>query len=529
MRTARAQDWRRRIYEKPYSLRLNSFVFRRVFGIGSGEIPFRGGVTAICGANGVGKTTLLQALLGALDIATTDNPLLSRLSDTEMEVTLTVNGQEAKRSSSFLGASPVINGYSDVNVIQIDPGAESARLKLLFSDIQDLGELIEPLAAARATESDLKILSYLVGRDYASCHTFEIEDYNGLPTFPYFRVESGPITYGSESMGLGELSLHLMFWQLNRMASKSILLVEEPETHVSPRSQSALLDVLAKFSMEKFLWIILTTHSSGIIANVPLEHIRLMSRQGGTVTVINNPTRSQINTVVGIGHQFLGVLLVEDRCAQEFLRVWLRFHDPEILRWYDLAITGSETNTEAALNFPKINSWFQVVGIFDGDARARVTQEYNWKYVFLPGNLSPENTIRNTGRASAAPIAAELGRSTDEIAFVLAELEGLDPHDWFEEFHKRLAIPYELLMSALFQIWIKVPENLQNSHSAFAELINSLKYREENVELGKTERLVESTSTLVHPVIASAVTLESPATGDLDVLDAPQARDESDS
>lgn len=529
MRTAKAQDWRRRIYEKPYSLRLNSFVFRRVFGIGSGEIPFRGGVTAICGANGVGKTTLLQALLGALDIATTDNPLISRLSDTEMEVSLTVNGQEAKRSSSFLGASPVINGYSDVNVIQIDPGAESARLKLLFSDIQDLDELIDPLEPARANESDLAILSYLVGRDYTSCQTFEIEDYNSLPTFPYFRVESGPIIYGSESMGLGELSLHLMFWQLNRMASKSILLIEEPETHVSPRSQSALLDVLAKFSMEKFLWIILTTHSSGIIANVPLEHIRLMSRQGGTVTVINNPTRSQINSVVGVGHQFSGVLLVEDRCAQAFLRVWLRFHDPEILRWYDLAITGSETNTVSALKFPKVSSWFQVVGIFDGDARTRVTDEYNWKYVFLPGDLSPEDTLRITARVSTSTIAAELGRSTEEISFVLAELEGLDPHDWFEEFHKRLAIPYDLLMSVLFDVWIKAPENLQDSLTALMELTETLKYLGERHELGKVERSLEERSMVAPPIIVSAVTREVPATEDFGVLDPPRESDESDS
>ena len=96
----------------------------------------------------------------------------------------------------------------------------------------------------------------------------------------YFEVTTEGVTYGSEMMGLGELALHLMLWHLERVEPQSIMLIEEPETHISPRSQQALLNVLARASARKKLWVIVTTHSAGIVARIPREHIRLVYRDG---------------------------------------------------------------------------------------------------------------------------------------------------------------------------------------------------------------------------------------------------------
>lgn len=482
MRSARAQDWRRRISEKIYALRLDLLVFKRVIGIGSGEVPFKGAITALCGGNGVGKTTLLRAVLGALDPSNA-NPLIRRMLDSELEASLTVDGEAQKRASRFQSdVEPIIDGSDSPPITRIDPGAESARLISLFSETPNLDELLEPLAPAESDRDELAALSYLVGREYSSCKTYEIEEYNNQPTFPYFVVESWGATYGSEHMGLGELALFLMYWQLKRIGAGSVLLLEEPETHISPQSQHALLDIIAKFSTQKSLWVILTTHSPGILANIPLKHIRLLSREGGAVTVNNSPTRSQLNSVLGIRQQFLGALLVEDRAAKEFARAWLNHNDPEILRWFDIVTTGSEAETIAALKFPKIDGWLSLIGIFDGDARARIKEDFRWPYAFLPGKQSPERTLREAAIGKAALIAQRFNHPVEEIAFILSEIEGRDPHDWFEEFYKRLGVSYEQLMSALFSVWVEKPENATESQDALAPLIKLLGLDEDGTD-----------------------------------------------
>lgn len=474
MRTAKAQDWRRRISQKAYKLRIDALVFKRVVGIGSGTVPFNGAITAICGANGVGKTTLLQSVLGSLDARAEFNPLIGRMQDAELEASLTVDGEQRQRASKFQpNIEPVIGGYDSAPITKIDPGADGARLISLFSEVQNLDELLEPLSPAESDEEELSTLSYMVGRQYSSCKTYEIEDYNDQATFPYFVVESWA-SYGSEHMGLGELSLFLMYWHLKRIPEGSILLIEEPETHISPQSQRALLDVIAKFSTQKSLWIILTTHSPGILADIPLEHIRLLSREGGAVMVNNAPTRSQLNSILGIGQQFIGALLVEDRAAREFARTWINHNDPEILRWVDFVDTGSEANTVAALSFPRVDSWLRFVGIFDGDARSRITELYKWPYAFLPGNQSPERTLREVVVGNSQELAAKARRHVQDVAFVLSEIEGRDPHDWFEELHKRLGLSYEQLMTALFSIWVDIPQNGKQAKEAFDELVTKL-------------------------------------------------------
>ena len=58
-------------------------------------------------------------------------------------------------------------------------------------------------------------------------------------------------------MGLGEVSALYIYWCLSRAAENSILIVDEPETYLAHNSQSALIDVLAKFCSEKAFGVLL--------------------------------------------------------------------------------------------------------------------------------------------------------------------------------------------------------------------------------------------------------------------------------
>jgi hypothetical protein len=96
--------------------------------------------------------------------------------------------------------------------------------------------------------------------------------------------------------------------------------------------------------------------------------------------------------------------------------------------------------------------------------------EYNWPYTFLPGDGNPENMLKTCCVSRAEAVAAQLGRAVQDVEIILASLEGLDHHDWFEEFSRSLGIGYSQLMGTLFKIWFEAEENSKIALEAFADL-----------------------------------------------------------
>jgi hypothetical protein len=93
----------------------------------------------------------------------------------------------------------------------------------------------------------------------------------------------------------------------------------------------------------------------------------------------------------------------------------------------------------------------------------------------LPGDVSPEKLLRNTARGNADKIAEKLSCAAETISFILSELEGLDDHDWYEEFYRRLSITSEQLMSILFSVWIEEGHNTSIADAAFEALLRHLR------------------------------------------------------
>src|SRR5687768_15210503 len=74
MRIAEAQKRFEHVYSKEYPVRLTSFGFDNIATLGSGKITFTGGISVICGANGVGKSTILRAIYCGLTKAKYSDP-----------------------------------------------------------------------------------------------------------------------------------------------------------------------------------------------------------------------------------------------------------------------------------------------------------------------------------------------------------------------------------------------------------------------------------------------------------------------
>jgi predicted ATPase len=332
-------DHWRDVYEKTYPWRVDKLVYRNIRSLGTGELQFRAGVTAICGTNGAGKTTLLSCLLAALDSRplSTRRDLADRLVGGEVEVdghlpTSTFNRLYRTESGE---ANP---SELDVNTVWIDPSHDAPRILSLYRKQGSIDEVLEGYEARQLTSEEVDNLSYVVGRAYSKIAFYEPEfvtfgdeedDPKTAEEVPYFAVEADGTSYAGGDLGLGEFCAHYIWWHAQRSPRGTLLLIEEPETYLSQLAQERLINVLAKMSAKNKLWIAFTTHSGAMLGHIPPEHVRYISRYAGKAQVMVPHAEAQYLPALGVRVQKRLIVLTEDKAAREFTHVWLAFHAPQ--------------------------------------------------------------------------------------------------------------------------------------------------------------------------------------------------------
>jgi len=377
----------------------------------------------------------------------------------------------------------VVDPYKvDVEVTWVDCPAQTPRLVSHFAQVTNLEEQLEAEGGRALSEDELAFLSYIVGKRYSAARYYELEFADQGET-PYFKVTCDNATYGTETMGLGEASAHYVYWSLHRANENSLVLIEEPETYLSPLSQEALVNVLAQQCAHKGLWAVLTTHSPAILQNIPPRHVRFLSRVGNNVEIITPESHVEYFPVLGMSSKKSGVLLVEDKAAREFANAWIAHFDPLLAQQLDVRDVGSNNKVWEALSFPKVQGWLKVVGLLDGDAWA-TTRDYfgvkaneerrNWPYTFLPGDGDPEPLLRDTAVRDIHLLASKLGRAYGLVHAALGSVEGKDRHDWLEELPTRLGVSYTTLIKALFEVWVANEANAKQAEEAFKQVARLL-------------------------------------------------------
>jgi hypothetical protein len=349
-------------------------------------------------------------------------------------------------------------------------------IDVVLSDA-NFGDLLEPLTPLDLDAEGLKVASYLVGKHYSEIRVFEIADHPKLDRFPYFRVSANGVSYGSEGMGRGELALLLTYWTLRDLPKNSILILEEPETHVSPRSQSALMNIVAKYCDEMRIWVIVTTHSPTILRRVARENIVLLARDHGSAAVVTDATKLDIAMLLGGGVAFKCVLLVEDEAAKVFALALLQLLDPDLVRQCEIACAGSTSEITAVMKaMPRTRDWLTLVGLYDGDQRDEIDgKDFKWPFCFLPGDVSPDELLIQmaaSGGDSVALLAAELHKSADLLTMALGHVSGVDPHDYFREFSNAANVDVVTARRAFSALWLRDTD----SREAAFELVRCLRH-----------------------------------------------------
>jgi len=96
---------------------------------------------------------------------------------------------------------------------------------------------------------------------------------------PYFEVVSMGKRYSLLQMGRGELAATYLLWKLDSAAPGSVVLVEEPESHLAAFSQDLLVDAMVSAVVDRDLCLIISSHSPGFFQRLPSRNVILVSHR----------------------------------------------------------------------------------------------------------------------------------------------------------------------------------------------------------------------------------------------------------
>ena len=244
--------------------------------------------------------------------------------------------------------------------------------------------------------------------------------------------------YSGFDMGAGENALITMLYRLQRLPLGGLLIIEEIEHGLHPEAQSVLIDELTKIVKAKRQQIIFTTHSEHVLDRLPQEGRVLLECVAGQHRAISAPTtRLALANMTGIP-QPEATIFVED----EFAAALTAHAIPRELRTRVRILpigSSSKLATQLAAHRRAENPG-PAKCLFDADCRQAEIEgwlrseelpEDETSYAFLPGdNLPPEKWVLNAVRDEAhlMKFAAVFGFDREEAQEEIERLLALRNH-----------------------------------------------------------------------------------------------------
>jgi predicted ATPase len=457
MREARAIDYWKKTDKIQHQIEIKNINLNGINGIQN--ITIQKGIFAICGLNGVGKSTVVSAVkdLIGLDLTTHDDIRITdkitgsiKLDEYNNMVIANKDGERLKNKLS----------KEDIDYLYLD-NEQSMHIINRITKETHFDELLEQYEEYYMDEQQLKDISYIVGKDYDKVSIIDIEDEE--IKFPFLKVNSNGVQYNSIQMGVGEHVLFYYYIMISKMGKNSIIIIEEPESFISITSQKRFMNFLAMRTVKFQNQFIITTHSPFIIKNIPPKNIVLLDRYGEEA-FIHSGLEKRLVRSLGLEINKKGIIYVEDLIAQTFLiRILKDSKIRFILDDYDIKYVNGFGNITSRLESICKYIDFDIIGIYDGDMRNRIDDntrsKFQWSYLFLPGEKELEEDFRLCLKNDIDSFIKNIGMDKKNILSALSSVNGIDYHDWFTELQKHLKVSHEQLFDALYYVWIENENN----------------------------------------------------------------------
>lgn len=480
MRLANIADFRRRMVTKRdrWRLSVTRFAYDGIPGLGTHDVPISSPLTVISGANGVGKTSLLRAIwaCAAPQLAEPSPGADHRL--TAGKATLEFTWDQVASSSEVTFAAGHALGGSAIptDVVHLDVSTDPLRHRREFCSFISRDDITNGFGEREVTGNALAEIKYICRRQYNRVSVYDIEA-NG-ETFPFFIVDADGLTYDSRTMGSGELVALYLWWRLDQATENALVLIEEPETFLSPISQGAVAEYIIATVVEKKLVAVVSSHSPKIIETIDEACRAFMFRAGSSSKLAFPPVTSALMESVGFTSPLKALIMVEDDVAATSLRTIVEKIKPEFLPSIEIRAQKGHGNLQAVLS-QLANKFTRVpiVAVFDGDMRGTILHATNRGILesvvpysaFLPGNVSIERLLRQFVSNNIESVKTSL--AANDIDQILFRLEGIDDHDWLTGLARLSHNEPDRLLREILSLWLRFPENENLARATITELL----------------------------------------------------------
>lgn len=469
MRTAEINDYWNRLETKKseFKTQLKKLDTNNLGIVSSNQINFEGQLIAICGKNGVGKSTLLSSIIALLNPQYFKSSALRQKKLSDSTFTLDISHLGKDYSIVFPDVeSEEEDVRNSLSSEIIDTANDCIEFLNIFSKQVNLSDLIEPAPKRDLKEKELKELGFILNKEISKCYIYDIELTEEIHV-PYFEIEYSGRIYGTELLGLGEIAVIYIYSVLKNLSKDSCLIIEEPETYLSYQTQENLINIIAKYTVEKKLCTIITSHSHAVINKIPSNNMIYISRIGN-MSIAKKPT-NKYRTLKSLGMPLTIPLVfcVEDNVARSIVtNIFDRYQINSIYDYLVVPVGGVEKIIHT-LNFPDLNVLqSKIVGIFDGDQRIKIQKRFDRPYTFLPGDTSPEKQFKSAISSNLESMSSKLGLDVEKLGEVMTVLEGIDEHDWFIEFCKSFSIQEDRFIDKMITILFENDEAIFNNFIA---------------------------------------------------------------
>jgi predicted ATPase len=429
------------------------------------EVDIRSPVTAICGPNGTGKSTLLQLAAVAYTgpdgaaFKLTDffarNSELDRTAfspDTFVRYDLwqpeeKIRSHVIRRNRRDAGW----DGYRDrpvrrvylAGVMHYVPLWEGQDFR--FRNAERLTVASHTLVAHKRT-SEILDLTY----DKRTRHTVRYRTRSET----LLSVARNGAAYSETNMGFGEARVQMLLDDIEQLPNKCLVLLEEPETSLHPAAQARLGEYLVDLALEKGHQVLVTTHSDALMQALPPQSVVYLHPTPDGATPLPGVTPAYARCLLADGETKALTVLVEDVCAKYVLEEIVRLADNQLLRAVSVVPAGCR-NPDGSLQGGGKDairqvmdalrqSGLKIVAVLDGDEKDNPA-----KQVFkLPGTRPPEDEMFDTPAVERFLLGQNVTRAKR------VELLKDEPHQrYFEALGRYINKPGAWLQSELARVY----------------------------------------------------------------------------
>ena len=324
----------------------------------------------------------------------------------------------------------------------------SEQAMILLRSRGDEEGAVEDAGTYSPSSARLDDLTRIIGRRYSSVQWANLELVpsepevaesfkwsNDQPSVPYFEVQHDSQSYSSTEMGLGEFTMHFLFWIIEQHRDKQnlTLILDEPDAFLPPVGVRALLHALLAICVERRWQLVLSTHSDEMIRSA-VEHdafVLLSKSATGDTTAQKTNKNLEIASFLLSRPPVSKIVYCEDESASYMIDSMIR-RTNTIARKSVAVAWGSGNGDLVSLRSRLPNpSKFEVqfAFVFDGDQWDKTESVAGaWPARFLPTGSDPDEMFRVAH--DPAVLASRLAKPVEEIQAFLESIDGEENHDW---------------------------------------------------------------------------------------------------